>query len=1024
MNELKILIKAVTADAQKNMAAVKKELQGISQEAKSTSDKFGAAMKGMAKATAIVVAAITAVIAAITGLGKSTLEFQRQVAQLNAAFASMGKSGDVAARTYKDFYRFLGDTGKAVEASNLLIKLTQNEANLAEWTKILQGVYASFPDSLPIEALVESANETARVGQITGNLADALNWAGESEDAFNEKLAQTTSVEEREALIRNTLNRLYGSAAAIYEKNNKALLEYNEAQAEFQQKAAAAGATVTPLLTVLTKLGSAIMSVLKPALETVIPYIAGFVMWLTEAVNRVASFFGILSGSSKSVTAVGEATSTAMRKVSDGTGKVTAGLNAIKSGAEAARKAALGFDELNIVSKPSGGGGGGTGALEGVGDLNISGLTDGFDTALVNLEDFKKRAEEVKERIQQFMDDWGWALKTIGGILAGLSIRSLIIQFASLAGAGETVAKALSFGGIIAGIKKLSGWLGAVIGLMKEGFGFWEVMGAAFPKLAAAITKVGGAISGTVKAVGAFIGGLSGATIAAVIAVVIALASAVYFLWKNWDDVVAKVKEFANSNLAPIVESIKESFSQLWEAIKGLGQSFADLGVAIWNALPDSVKEWLADAVEWIKNLVKAIGEWFASVEWLKIIGTIFEAIGGVVVGSVGGLIAGAIQSLLTMIDGAVKIITGVVQIVTGLVSGLINLIVGLFTGDFKKALNSAKQIWEGIKNVFKGAVTAVGGVVKNFVQGIIDFFKNMWDVLVGHSIVPDTIEAIIEWFASLPVKVFELVSKFVQGVINFFTDLANKVGEWAINIWEKIKAPFAGVGSWFTARWADVKNALGDVGSWFSDTFTKAYSNTTTAFANAKTGFANVWSNIKAGFGNVSDWFRTTFTSAWEAVKNVFSTGGKIFDGIKDGILSGLKAVVNGIIDGINRVIAIPFNGINSALNTIRNFNIVGMSPFKWLPTITVPQIPRLAKGGIVDQATIAMIGERGKEAVVPLENNTEWIDKLVDRLAERQDRPEKIVLELDGRELGWANINSINNITRQTGSLQLTLA
>jgi hypothetical protein len=92
-------------------------------------------------------------------------------------------------------------------------------------------------------------------------------------------------------------------------------------------------------------------------------------------------------------------------------------------------------------------------------------------------------------------------------------------------------------------------------------------------------------------------------------------------------------------------------------------------------------------------------------------------------------------------------------------------------------------------------------------------------------------------------------------------------------------------------------------------------------------------------------------------------------------------------------------------------------------LPTISVPQIPKLARGGIVDQATLALIGERGKEAVVPLENNTEWIDKLVERLTSRQQAPSKIVLMLDGKELGWANINTINNITRQTGALQLQL-
>lgn len=977
MNELQIIIKAVTTDAQKNMAAVKKELQGISAEAKSTGDKFGAAMKGIAKATTIAITAITAIVAAIVALGKSTLEVQKQTAQLNAAFAAMGKSAADAASVYQGLYRFLGESDQAVEASNLLIKLTQDEKNLTEWTRILQGVYATFPDSLPIESLVESANETARVGQVTGNLADALNWAGESEDAFNEKLAQTTSLSEREALIRNTLNGLYGRAADIYEHNNRALLEHNEAQAEFQQKSAAVGATITPLLTALYKLGSVIMTVLKPAFEIVLPWIAGFVMWLTEAINRVAIFVGVISGTGDNVKSVGDGVAKATKTASGGVNAVNNGLKEMKKNAEAVRKAALGFDELNIVPNPqssSSNVAGGTGSLEG---LDMSGLTGNIEGLTGSLDDFKAKAEAAKESISQWMEDWGWILGTIAGILSALSIRKLIVQFATLIGLGDKVKKALSFAGIAGGLKSFAGWLGAVIGLMKEGNSFWAVMAVAFPKTAAVLTKIGGTIAAAAKAVAAFVGGLSAGAIAAIIAIIVALASAVYFLYENWDAVVKKIKEFGKTNLVPILNEFKKSFAALWGAIQELGAAFVDLGVLIWDALPDGFTDWLADAAKAIWDVIKAIGEWFASVDWLKGIGTVIEWLGGIVTGIVGGVIAGAIQGVLNLIESVVQVVTGAVQIIAGLVGGLVNLIVALFTGDFSKALDSVELIWEGIKNVFKGAVDAIIGTVWGFIQGIIDFFVHMWDVLVGHSIVPDTINAIIEWFAELPVRAIKIVADFTKDVVG-----------------------------------------------WFGDMFEKAYNATLKAFSGAKQGFANVWSNIKAGFGNVSDWFKDTFTKAWTNVKNVFSTGGKIFDGIKDGILNGLKAVINGLIGGINKVVAVPFNGLNSTLKTLKNTSIAGIKPFSWLPTISVPQIPKLARGGIVDQATLAIIGERGKEAVVPLENNTEWIDKLVDKLTARQSGPEKIVLMLDGRELGWANIRSINNITKQTGALQLTLA
>ena len=96
-------------------------------------------------------------------------------------------------------------------------------------------------------------------------------------------------------------------------------------------------------------------------------------------------------------------------------------------------------------------------------------------------------------------------------------------------------------------------------------------------------------------------------------------------------------------------------------------------------------------------------------------------------------------------------------------------------------------------------------------------------------------------------------------------------------------------------------------------------------AFSGVKTFFKdNVWGAIKDCFSNVVDWFRTKFSAAWTAVKNVFSTGGKIFTGIKEGIADTFKTVVNKLIDGINKIIKVPFDSINGMLNKIRGVGIV----------------------------------------------------------------------------------------------------
>lgn len=168
------------------------------------------------------------------------------------------------------------------------------------------------------------------------------------------------------------------------------------------------------------------------------------------------------------------------------------------------------------------------------------------------------------------------------------------------------------------------------------------------------------------------------------------------------------------------------------------------------------------------------------------------------------------------------------------------------------------------------------------------------------------------------------------------------------------------------------------------------------------KNGAISAWNGVKSVFSTVANFFKTIFTNAWTGVKNVFSTGGKIFDGIKEGIVTAFKTIVNAIITGINKVVSIPFNAINSVLNGIRNINIMGVTPFTWIGTIKVPQIPKLAKGGIIAQPTMAVVGERGKEAVMPLENNLEWLDILADKLASRiGNTGGSYIIQLDGRTI-----------------------
>ena len=188
-------------------------------------------------------------ISTVAGLEEETREYRNEMSKLEVAFDEGGFTADQARNTYKDFYAVLGDEGQSVEAVSHLAKLTSSQKELEQWTKIATGVYATFGASLPIEGLTEAANETAKVGQVTGPLADALNWAGINEDKFNESLEKCSSEQERQQLITKTLSGLYDEAATKYEKTNGAVMDANRAQSDYNDKLATFGEKVAPITT-------------------------------------------------------------------------------------------------------------------------------------------------------------------------------------------------------------------------------------------------------------------------------------------------------------------------------------------------------------------------------------------------------------------------------------------------------------------------------------------------------------------------------------------------------------------------------------------------------------------------------------------------------------------------------------------------------------------------------------------------------------------------------------------------------
>lgn len=316
--------------------------QGLDQGSKSGADKAGANVESFGDKMKGVLAGISvaALAASINELVSVTNEFQEDMGKLSVAAQQNNVSTDAANGAYRDMVGILGETDQSVEAVNHLFALCgDNTQALSDWTNIASGVYATFGDSLPLEGLTEAANETAKVGQVTGPLADAINWASEAavqqgvalsgnqaaidaynsaleggatqEDAFNAALAACNTEQERAQLITDTLNGVYAEAGAQYQQTNADVIAYRQSQSDLTAAMSSLGQAFMPIVTGLTNVAAMLLSGVQPAVQwfvTNLPIIAPILAGIATTIGLLAV---VLNASTIATTAQTVATNAA-----------------------------------------------------------------------------------------------------------------------------------------------------------------------------------------------------------------------------------------------------------------------------------------------------------------------------------------------------------------------------------------------------------------------------------------------------------------------------------------------------------------------------------------------------------------------------------------------------------------------------------------------------------------------------------------------------------------------------------------
>ena len=335
------------------------------------------------------------------------------------------------------------------------------------------------------------------------------------------------------------------------------------------------------------------------------------------------------------------------------------------------------------------------------------------------------------------------------------------------------------------------------------------------------------------------------------------------------------------------------------------------------------------------------------------------KALGGVVqlIDQLAPVIIGAIPELVSellpsVISAATGLISVVVDILPDLISALIDMIPAFIEG-FVTIINA---IIEALPQIMEALVSALPALIPLIVDGLISMIVTLCEVLpqiiqpiIDHlpeilitlvGALMENLPVLIEGLITLVLGLVLAIPQIISALLDATPTILTMIVDGLLN---SIDVLIDGLGDMAKQIIPAILDYYSDLPSKFFEIFKSAFTNVQKAFDKCGDFFEKIRENMQKPFDSIATWFKDKFTEAWTNVKNVFSTGGKIFDGIKDGIANVFTSVVNRIIDGINRIIAVPFNALNDVLERIKNVEIAGISPFTWVTTFDVPEIPKL---------------------------------------------------------------------------------
>ena len=498
---------------------------------------------------------------------------------------------------------------------------------------------------------------------------------------------------------------------------------------------------------------------------------------------------------------------------------------------------------------------------------------------------------------------------------------------------------------------------------------------------------------------------------------------------------IAEIFSNTLSDIAPIFESAEQAINDMSDSISRVYDTYYRptielVSKSISNIIGSFVKGWN----EHIQPIIKKLGQGFSD--------------------TISKHISPFIQKVLDMMASFYELYQVVVQYVSPVISFIVEQLTRVlaptleYIGEvFRVLFNTAADILGGIAGFLKGVFDIITGILTSDMSKIFEGFTETGDAIMNilSAIFTGLIDLTSATLKVLLDSIIALLQLIWDGTIAILKAILDSIIAYFQSLWDSIVAIFTPIGEWFAARWIDITVALANVAVWIGNMFQKAWDALTNIFSSIGTWFGERWNDVTTALANVATWFGNIFRTAFEAVKNAFSTIGSFFSGVwttVKNIFVNAGQMVGSAVGGAFR------SAVNAVLGTIENVvngfvgminGVIGMInkiPGVSLGSIGYVSLPRLARGGIVDSPTVAMIGEAGKEVVMPLENTgfLQTMGRIVGGAVVNAlggGLPQSggfsgngdIVIQIGGHEFGRVAIQEINREQERAGQVLLNI-